>query len=77
LVKKSSARVGFCDVLQHTPLAATGDPLSVVTFLPLVAVVVEMPDTEVVVTNGNVSIAILLMHRTLKPFALSGVFIWQ
>ena len=74
---KSSARVGFWEVLQHTPLAVTGNPLSEVTFPPLEADVDVMPEADTVVTEGSVGITILLRQRTLKPNALSGVFIWE
>ena len=42
------AMVGFCEVLQHTPLAVIVVPPSLVTLPPLVAVVVEIFVAEVV-----------------------------
>ena len=44
--------VGFCEVLQHTPLAVTAERPSLVTLPPTVAVVEVMPLAAVVVTVG-------------------------
>ncbi len=50
--------VGFCDVLQHTPLAVTAEPPSLVTLPPLVAVVEVMLLAEVVVTVGATAVVV-------------------
>ena len=51
----SSDIVGFCEVLQHTPLAVTVAPPLFVTFPPQVAVLDAMLLTVEVVTDGNVN----------------------
>ena len=45
-------KVGFCEVLQHTPRAVTAEPPSLVTFPPVVADLSVMPLAVVVVTVG-------------------------
>ena len=47
--------VGFADVLQQTPRAVTGAPPSLVTFPPLVAVLLAIEDTAMVVSVGTVA----------------------
>jgi len=49
-----SVIVGFCKVLQQTPLAVTVAFPSLVTFPPLVAKVAFIPEIAVVVTVGAV-----------------------
>ena len=43
-------KVGFCEVLQQTPRAVTGEPPSLVTLPPVVAELSVMPLAVVVVT---------------------------
>ena len=50
--------VGFCEVLQQTPLAVTAEPPSLVTLPPLVAVVEVMLLAEVVVTVGATAVVV-------------------
>jgi hypothetical protein len=45
--------VGFIEILQHTPLAVTGEPPSLVTFPPEVADISVMMETAAVVTTGT------------------------
>jgi hypothetical protein len=51
------AVVGFCVVLQHTPLTEIADPPSLVISPPLVAVVYEMADAAVVDATVGAAIA--------------------
>ena len=62
------AVAGFGDVLQHTPLAVTIAPPSVITLPPLVAVVWVMFVTVAVVTVGNVvTLPLSFKQRTDLP----------
>ena len=45
--------VGFIEILQHTPLAITGEPPSLVTFPPELAVETVTLDIADVVTTGK------------------------
>jgi hypothetical protein len=49
------AVVGFCIVPKAMPLAVTVEPPSEVTLPPVVALEVEICDTEVVVNTGSVA----------------------
>jgi hypothetical protein len=46
------AVVGFCDTAQHTPLAVTSAPPSLLTVPPDTALVCVIPETFVVLTSG-------------------------
>ena len=48
-----SFNVGFCEVLQHTPLSVTAAPLGSVTFPPQSALVEPTLSTSLVVTIGT------------------------
>ena len=50
--------VGFCDVLQHTPLAVTIAPLFEVTSPPHDAVLAVIFDTTFVVTVGTIGFTV-------------------